>query len=146
MENKEDLLDLDYRVLKLIYNNEEELNVGDIAKMLSIPHSTAGSCVKRLADKGYLIYKQYKNVRLSDKGSDLAIELIRHSQLLEVLLYNELGLSVEDAHREAEKFNLLFSCNTINKICEKYGHPKLCPCGEEILSTPECFCTLEDQQ
>ncbi|TFG01634.1 MAG: metal-dependent transcriptional regulator [Promethearchaeota archaeon] len=134
------MLDLDYKVLKLLYRSEKPLKVGELSMDLDIPHSTTGSCVKRLEQEGYVIYKRYRPVTLSQKGVDLAIELIRHGQLMEILLYNELGLSIEKAHEEAEKFNLLLSCEIVNKICEKYGHPKKCPCGELILDSSSCYC------
>jgi len=110
------MLDLDYKVLKELYNNSKGLKVGNIAKIFSIPHSTVGSCVKRLEQDGYVIYERYKP------------------------LHYELGLDPMDAHNESEKFHLLFSCNTINRICEKYGHPKTCPCGDMILSSIDCAC------
>ncbi len=133
------MLDLDYHVLKILFRSES-MKVGDISKKMNIAHSTIGSCIKRLENDGYVIYKRYKPVHLSEKGKDLAIELTRHARLLEMLLINELKITAEDAHAECEKFNLLFSCNIIKKICEIYGHPNKCPCGEEILSSSECIC------
>ena len=134
------MLNTDYKILKNLYRHKDSIKVGDLANLFNLPHSTIGSCVKRLEKEGYVIYERYRSVSLSEKGRDLAIELIRHSQLLEVLLYNELGLKKDEAHEESEKFNLLFSCTTINKICEKYNHPVKCPCGELILNSPECYC------
>jgi len=134
------MLELDYKVLKKIYCSSKHLKVGDLARILRFPHSTIGSCIKRLEENGYVIYERYKPIVLSKKGRDLAVELTRHARLLELLLHNELGLTPEDAHYESEKFNLLFSCNTINRICAKYSHPKMCPCGEEISNSSECFC------
>lgn len=134
------MLELDYRVLKEIYRSSKHLKVGDLAKLLDFPHSTIGSCIKRLEENEYVVYERYKPVVLSKEGKNLAVELIRHARLLELLLHYELGLNPEDAHYESEKFNLLFSCNTINKICAKYSHPKMCPCGEEISNSSECFC------
>ncbi|MFW9987799.1 MAG: metal-dependent transcriptional regulator [Candidatus Odinarchaeota archaeon] len=133
------MLDIDYQVLKKIYKYGP-LKVGQLAKNLKTPHSTVGSCIKRLEKKGYVVYNRYKSVFLSEKGKDLTIELKRHSHLLELLLVNELEIEVEKAHIECEKFNLLFSCEIINKICERYGHPKKCSCGEEILNSIDCFC------
>ncbi|MBN1802677.1 MAG: metal-dependent transcriptional regulator [Candidatus Lokiarchaeota archaeon] len=138
-------LDLDYKVLKALFRSETPLKVGDLSKRLIFPHSTIGSCVKRLEDNGHVIYTRYKPVFLTEKGKNLAIELIRHSRLLEMLLINELGLDNEIAHEESEKFNLLFSCETINKICRKYNHPKECPCGESILTSQRCNCNEEVQ-
>lgn len=134
------MLDLDYKVLKFLYNKGYAYKVGYIARKLKLPHSTIGSCVKRLEENGYVIYERYKPVILSAKGKDLATELTRHARLLELLLHYELGIESKDAHKESEKFNLLFSCETINKICEKYSHPEECPCGEEISNSSDCFC------
>lgn len=102
-----------------------------------------GSCITRLKRKEIVNYEAYHEVELTSKGRDLAIELIRHARLIETLLHYELGVKSELAHRESEKLNLLFSCETINKICKKYGHPKKCPCGEEILSSSRCICETE---
>ena len=66
--------------------------------------------------------------------------MIRHAKLMEILLTEELDLNVKEAHEESEKFNLLLSCNIINRICEKYNHPSKCPCGEVILNSSGCHC------
>ncbi|TXT57285.1 MAG: Diphtheria toxin repressor [Promethearchaeota archaeon] len=134
------MTDLEYRILKLLYNMEKPLKVGTIAKRLNTPHSTIGSAIDRMRNKELILYEPYHDVELKEKGRDLAKELLRHQQLLEVFLYNELGLSSEEAHKESKKFNLLFSCEVINKICEKYNHPKTCPCGEKIISSQKCYC------
>lgn len=134
------MIDLDYMVIKFIFRSKKSMKIGEMAKLLNLPHTTLGSCIKRLEKEKYVIYKRYNMVLLSETGKDLAIELVRHAQLLEVLLYKELGLSAEEAHNESEKLHLLFSCNTINKICEKFKHPKTCPCGELILNSSGCYC------
>ena len=131
--------DLDYKVLRMLYKHGA-LKVGAISKKIEMPHSTIGSCIKRLENKGYVSYERYKPVVSTEKGKDVAMELIRHARLLEMLLINEFKIKAEDAHAECEKFNLLFSCDVINKICERYGHPTKCPCGEEILSPSCCIC------
>ena len=133
------MLDIDYRVLRTLFQ-EGELKVGALARKLKSPHSTVGSCIKRLEEKGFVIYERYRPVSLSDTGKELAIELIRHARLLEMLLINELDMNPKIAHAECEKFNLLFSCDLINKICQRYNHPKECPCGEKILNSSDCYC------
>ncbi len=137
------MLDLDYIVIKFLYRKSIPLKVGKLAKELSIPHSTLGSCITRLKKKGFVKYEAYREAELTSKGKDLAIELIRHARLLEIFLHYELGVKPELAHRESENLNLLFSCETINKICKKYKHPKKCPCGEVILSSSRCVCETE---
>jgi Mn-dependent DtxR family transcriptional regulator len=131
---------LDYTVLKYLFEAEKPLKIGTIKKGLKIPHSTLGSCIERLEERGFVNYEPYYEVELTEKGEEMAKELLRHRHLIEILLYKELGLDKELAHKESQKFNLLLSCQTINKICERYGHPQKCPCGSEILDSKNCFC------
>ncbi|MFX1279453.1 MAG: iron dependent repressor, metal binding and dimerization domain protein [Promethearchaeota archaeon] len=153
------MIDIDYIVLKTLMRSEGGLKIGEIKKILDndcflthleifhdngISHSTLGSCIKRLKKKGYVDYEPYHKAILTQYGFELAKELNRHSRLLEVLLFNELGLSSKKSHQESEKLSFLLSCEIINKICEKYGHPKKCPCGEPILNSQVCACSERD--
>jgi DtxR family Mn-dependent transcriptional regulator len=108
-----------------------------------IRYSTIDSCIERLNNKNLVIWEKYKPIELTAEGEEYAKEIIRHSQLLEVLLCEGLGITPQQAHEESEKFNLLFSCDTINKICEKYNHPDECPCGEKIHNSNNCYCQKE---
>ncbi|MFX1436557.1 MAG: metal-dependent transcriptional regulator [Promethearchaeota archaeon] len=143
------MLDIDFQILKIIYRTNGNARLKHVqeeikaTRDIKIPLSTINSCIERLEKKELVEWIRYSPLKLTEKGMDLAKELIRHAQLLEVLLYNELELSAEEAHFESEKFNLLFSCNTINKICEKYDHPLECPCGDTILSSFNCYCEKE---
>lgn len=143
------MLDNDYQILKIIFRKSGEIRLNSLQKSLKeiigdeIPLSTLNSSLERLEKSGHINWVRYYPIKLTQEGKNLAKELIRHAQLLEVLLYNELNLTVEDAHNESEKFNLMLSCNTINKICEKYNHPITCPCGENILNSADCYC-VED--
>jgi DtxR family transcriptional regulator, Mn-dependent transcriptional regulator len=138
--------DIDYKVLKIIFRNKGKAKIKHIQEELNnygledVSYSTIDSCIKRLYLKDFLIWEKYKPIKISKKGENFAKELIRHSQLLELLLHKELELTPNEAHQESEKFNLLFSCSTINKICKKYEHPKECPCGEKILNSEACCC------
>ncbi|MFW9999567.1 MAG: metal-dependent transcriptional regulator [Candidatus Hodarchaeota archaeon] len=137
------MLDLDCLVIKFLFKSQNSLKIGALKKSLKIPHSTLGSCIKRLEQRNFVNYEPYHEVNLTKNGIELAKELNRHSRLLEVLLHKGLGLDPSKAHDESEKFSLLFSCETINKICEKYNHPEECPCGEKILNSSACFCEKE---
>ncbi len=134
------MMELDYKVIRLIHRLEKPIKISYLSKKMLIAHSTLGSCIKRLKNKGYVNYEAYHEVMLTSKGKDIAKELNRHARLLELLLHYELGVKPEFAHKESEKLNLLIPCEIINKICKKYGHPKKCPCGEEIVSSSHCIC------
>ena len=144
------MLDLDCQILKILSRNNGKARLKTIQENIKlkrgtrVPLSTINSCIERLEKSGYVNWVRYSPVNLTEQGENLANELLRHAQLLEVLLFNELDISAKDAHSESEKLNLLLSCDIINKICEKYGHPSKCPCGDAILSSPTCFCEAEE--
>lgn len=143
------MLDNDYQILKIIFRNNGEIRLNNLQKSLKeiieneIPLSTLNSSLERMEKSGYIDWVRYYPIKLTQEGKNLAKELIRHAQLLELFLYNELNLTIEDAHKESEKLNLMLSCTTINKICEKYNHPMTCPCGESILNSVYCYCVEE---
>jgi DtxR family Mn-dependent transcriptional regulator len=140
------MLDIDYQILKIIFRNDEKVRLKKIQseikliKGIKIALSTINSCLERLEKAEFIKWIRYSHVELTQKGVNLAKELLRHAQLLELLLYNELELSIDQAHEESEKLNLMFSCETINRICEKYNHPNFCPCGNEIPNSETCYC------
>lgn len=134
------MVEVDYEVIKFLFKENSFLKIGKLSKKMDIPHSTLGSCIGRLKMKGLVKYEPYYEVELTNEGRELAKEILRHKHLIEIFLYRELRLSREKAHEESEKLYLVFSCETINRICEKYGHPKECPCGEIILNSRLCSC------
>ncbi len=144
--------EIDYLILKILCRNNKPARLKKIReeiknqKGLETPFSTINSSIERLEKLDYVEWTRYYPIKLTEKGLNLAKELIRHAQLLELFLYNELKLSRDDAHYESEKLNLLLSCETINKICEKYSHPTICPCGEEILNSKHCYCLDEPKK
>ncbi|MHA1194956.1 MAG: metal-dependent transcriptional regulator [Promethearchaeota archaeon] len=138
--------DLDFKVLSFLFENKKPLKISQISESINVKHSTVGSCVKRLMERGLVDYKPFHEVKLTDNGKELAIELERHAHLLELFLHKELGLTPQEALKESKKINLLLSCKIINKICEKYGHPKKCSCGIEIYKVPRCTCGYKDSE
>jgi len=146
------MVDIDYQILKIIYRNHGKTRLKFIQSEIkkfkgrSIALSTINSCLERLEKAKSIKWIRYSHVELTEKGKNLAKELLRHAQLLELLLHNELELSIQEAHEESEKLNLMLSCDTINKICEKYNHPNYCPCGNEIPNSDTCHCGVEQKK
>ena len=68
----------------------------------------------------------------------MAREKLKHHRLLEVLMAEALGMSPDEAHNESVKIMLLASCEFVNYIDQRYEHPRVCPCGEDIPETDRC--------
>ncbi|MFX1251198.1 MAG: metal-dependent transcriptional regulator [Promethearchaeota archaeon] len=138
---------LENQILRLLNDWIRPIRSGDLTRELNrreglkIRASTVNSALERLEKKKLLNWKRYGLVTLTNFGKNEARALARHHRLIEVFLVSELGLSVEQAHKEANLLNPPLSCETINRICEKYSHPEKCPCGSLIESSEICGCS-----
>ena len=117
--------------------------IGTLAQVLNLKNSTLSMALRRLNESGLVYWKPYKEVKLTKAGVDYAKELWRHQRMLEYVLVNEIGVEPQKAHEEANELTRPLSCETINAICGKYGHPAKCPCGDPIWIPSTCNCTKE---
>ncbi|MFX1539124.1 MAG: metal-dependent transcriptional regulator [Promethearchaeota archaeon] len=138
---------LENQILRLLNDWIRPIRSGDLTRELNkredlkLRASTVNSALERLEKKKLLEWKRYGLVTLTNLGIKEARALARHHRLIEVFFVNELNLSVEQAHKEANLLNPPLSCETINRICEKYSHPEKCPCGNLIESSEICGCS-----
>ena len=94
--------------------------------------STVTEHLQNMSILKYVNYKKYKGVRLTQYGQQQGLLLMRKHRILEHFFVRYLNLTKEEACIEAEKIDLFISESIIDKICAKFSHPKLCPCGYEI--------------
>ena len=85
-----------------------------------------------MVKKGLLTHSKGLPVLTTEEGRSLGNERLRHHRLLEVLLFECVGMDIDAAHTEAIKLMLLTSCELTEAISNRFNNPKLCPCGEEI--------------
>src|SRR5436853_3788695 len=97
--------------------------------------------VKRLDELGLARHVRYRGVELTKKGSQLALEVLRHHRLLELYLAETLGVPWDRVHDEAEVLEHVLSDDLEALIAAKLGHPTHDPHGDPIptvdLTLPE---------
>lgn len=122
--------------IKAIYNNKHQEHLdakpGTIAKKLGISNAAATDMSKKLAEKGLLEYKKYKELALTTEGTKKALLVIRKHRLWEAFLHKTFDMSLHDIHREAESLEHETSDFLADKISEYLGHPKFDPHGDPI--------------
>lgn len=122
--------------VKAIYKNgkleNNDTKPGNIAKELGISNAAATDMAKKLASKDLLNYEKYQELKLTDKGTKMALNVIRKHRLWEALLFKLFDMSLHDIHREAELLEHQTSDLLANKISEYLGHPKFDPHGDPI--------------
>ncbi|QTL97108.1 DNA-binding protein [Iocasia frigidifontis] len=103
--------------LEEIYRFSRELGfirITDVANKLDVSLPSVNKAVKVLSEKGYLDYIPYKNIALTDKGSELGEFLVDRNQMLQKFL-ETIGSKV-DKEVEAEAMEHYLSKETVNAM------------------------------
>jgi DtxR family Mn-dependent transcriptional regulator len=122
---------------KAIYSLEQRCEGGAVstnalAERLGVSAASASSMVKRLDGLGLVEHVPYKGVALTEHGSKVALEVLRHHRLLERYLAEELGVPWDRVHDEAEILEHVLSEELEELIAVKLGHPTIDPHGDPI--------------
>ena len=103
-----------------------------IARTMGVAPSSATSMLKKLAALGLAEHAPYRGVKLSEAGTKIALEVIRHHRLLEQYLAETLGLPIDALHAEADRLEHVISEELEARIDEQLGYPTHDPHGDPI--------------
>lgn len=103
-----------------------------LAARLGVAAASVTSMAKRLAELGLVERTPYRGFALTTSGKEAALAVLRHHRLLEHYLAETLGLSLEDAHAEAERLEHAISDQIVRRIDEQLGYPQFDPHGHPI--------------
>lgn len=127
-ESQEDYL----KQIFLLGERYDTITTQLIADHLKIKPASVTGMIKKLADLHLLEHKPYYGVTLTEAGTRVAVEVLRHHRLLELYLSEVLGYSWDEIHDEAEKLEHHISEKFEARIAEKLGHPTHDPHGDPI--------------
>lgn len=125
--------------LKAIYKLQQAgatASTSDVAEALGISAASVTGMARRLTEMELARHEPYKGIRLTDAGTRIALEVIRHHRLLELYLKEVMDYSWADLHEEAERLEHHISEEFESKLDELLGHPTRDPHGHPI-PTPE---------
>ena len=119
--------------LKGIYTlkKKKEYSNKKLAEYLNISPASVSEMIKKLVNEGYLTIEK-KKVKLTEKGSNFALDIIRKHRVWEVFLFEKLGYDKEDVHKEAEILEHVTSNKLLQKLEKFLFYPKECPHGSPI--------------
>ena len=121
--------------IKTIYMLEAEhqrATTQRIAKQMDVRMASVTGMVKHLAAEGYVRHKPYHGVKLTDKGRQVALQMIRRHRLIELFLHNTLGIDWDEVHDDAEVLEHAVSDKLIERIYLYLGKPDFDPHGAPI--------------
>jgi DtxR family transcriptional regulator, Mn-dependent transcriptional regulator len=121
--------------LKEIYKLQaegERATTSAIARRMGVAPSSVTSMLKKLTVLGLAEHAPYRGVQLSEAGTKIALEVIRHHRLLEQYLAETLGLGIDAVHAEADRLEHVISEELEARIDEQLGYPTHDPHGHPI--------------
>jgi len=123
--------------LKIIYelqqeNNNHLIKTKTLVQTLNYTSQSVNEMIKRLQDKKLVFFKPYQGVSLTQKGTQIALRMIKAHRLWEVFLSKKLGLDWQDLHEEAEKLEHVTSNEVLNRLYDYLGKPDTCMHGNPI--------------
>ncbi len=105
-----------------------------VADLLGVQMASVTGMVKHLAAEGLLRHVPYRGFNLTQKGRDLALQMLRRHRLVELFLAQTLELGWDEVHADAERLEHAVSDRLIERMYEYLGHPQFDPHGSPIPS------------
>jgi DtxR family Mn-dependent transcriptional regulator len=122
--------------LKVIYAlntaGTKGASTNDIAEKLNTKASSVTDMLKKLAEKKLIHYKKYQGSTLTDKGRQLALNIVRKHRLWEVFLVDKLKFKWDEVHEIAEQLEHVQSRELSRRLDDYLGNPKYDPHGDPI--------------
>src|SRR5579872_889997 len=123
--------------VKAIYtldSGEGTVTTTALAERLDVRPASVSGMLPKLTALGLVEHEPYRGVRLTDRGTRVALEVVRHHRLLELFLVESLGMTWDEVHDEAEVLEHVLSEELEELIAAKLGDPAYDPHGDPIPS------------
>ena len=108
------------------------VSTNDLAERLGVTPGSVSAMVRKLSEVGLVEHEPYHGVRLTAQGRRVALEVLRHHRLIELFLSEELGMSWDRVHAEAEVLEHVLSEDLEQLIAARLGDPTVDPHGDPI--------------
>lgn len=121
--------------LSVIYKSSDSngvIKANQIAEKLNISGAAVTDMLRKLSKEGYVDYKRYKGIKLTQSGEDYARNMVRRHRIWEVFLHQIVGLPWDKVHGEAENLEHSSSDELIDRMEEMLDYPEFDPHGDPI--------------
>lgn len=129
--------------LKAIFKLQEQTGEivanSDLAKSLEIHSASVTDMLKKMAAKKLINYEKSKGFKLTEKGKQIAVNIIRKHRLWEVFLVEKLKFGWDEVHDIAEQLEHIQSEELSNRLDQFLGYPKADPHGDPIPNSNGVF-------
>ncbi|MDA0732049.1 MAG: metal-dependent transcriptional regulator [Bacteroidetes bacterium] len=110
-----------------------------ISDRLSTRPASVTGMFRVLADSDLIEYIPYEGAKLTIKGRNEAVSLLRKHRLWETFMVEKLGFSWDEVHEVAEQLEHVDSLKLISKLDAYLGFPRFDPHGDPIPDSKGVF-------
>lgn len=130
--SKEDYLKAIWSLSERAEAEKIEAGTNDLAAMLQVSAPAVSRMLKQMEQQSLVAHVPYYGVRLTEKGREAALKVVRRHRLLELFLAKILKYDLDSVHDEAERLEHHISAEFERRIDELLGFPESCPHGSYI--------------
>ena len=87
-----------------------------LADRLDVARPSVTGMLKRLAGEDLVAHERYRGVRLTGRGRQLALQVIRRHRLVETFLVDILGMPADAVHQEAHRLEHALSDEVVDRL------------------------------
>jgi DtxR family Mn-dependent transcriptional regulator len=121
--------------LEAIYRLEREgpgVSNSGLASELGVAPASVSGMLKKLASEGFIELQGRGGARLTEKGLETAVRVVRRNRLAELWLTEMLGLPWDEVYDEACRLEHAISARVEAALVARLGDPRWCPHGHPI--------------
>jgi DtxR family transcriptional regulator, Mn-dependent transcriptional regulator len=131
-----------YLKAMLEMSDYEPATVGRLAERLGVTPVSANEMVRRLGEHGLAKHTPYKGVALTEKGREIACNVMRRQRLWEVFLYDHLKIEWSKIYELACSLEHATAPEVTEALDSFLGNPTTCPRGNPIPAADGSFAPL----
>lgn len=121
--------------LEAVYRLEREgpgATTSGLASALGVAPASVSGMLKKLAKDGFVEHVARGEIRLTQKGLEVGVRVLRRHRLAERLLTDVLGMPWDQVHDEACMLEHAISANVEARLLDLLKDPATCPHGQPI--------------
>ncbi len=100
----------------LVKKDKKSIKPIEVARRLNVKKPSVTGAVKRLSEKGFLEYKRYDDIEITEKGEKAAREVYRKHKLLLKFFVEVLKIEKNVAEEDACKIEHELSKSALSKL------------------------------
>jgi DtxR family transcriptional regulator, Mn-dependent transcriptional regulator len=132
-----------YLKAMLEMSDREPATVGRLAERLGVTPVSANEMVRKLGEHGLAKHTPYKGVALTEKGLEVACNVMRRQRLWEVFLYDHLKIEWAKIYELACSLEHATAPEVTDALAAFLGNPTTCPRGNPIPAADGSFAPLD---